>query len=56
MPGATGRFCDSSRLREVPAPPTRTSDRWIAALVLEHGLALYSRDAYFSALPQLSLV
>jgi len=27
----------------------------IAAIVLEHDLALYSRDAYFQVLPQLNL-
>jgi len=35
--------------------PMPTNDLWIAALVLEHGLTLYSRDAHFQGLPQLSL-
>lgn len=36
--------------------PIPTNDLWIAAIVLEHDLALYSRDAHFQALPQLNLV
>jgi tRNA(fMet)-specific endonuclease VapC len=36
--------------------PIPTNDLWIAAIVLEHELALYSRDAHFGALPQLNLV
>ena len=36
--------------------PIPTNDLWIAALVLEHGLALYTRDAHFEHLPQLNLV
>ncbi len=34
--------------------PIPTNDLWIAALVVEHGLALYSRDQHFSHLPQLN--
>lgn len=33
--------------------PIPTNDIWIAALVLEHSLTLYHRDAHFEALPQL---
>jgi tRNA(fMet)-specific endonuclease VapC len=36
--------------------PIPTNDMWIAALVLEHSLALYARDAHFDALPQLTRV
>jgi predicted nucleic acid-binding protein len=36
--------------------PVPTSGLWIAAIVLEHDLALYSRDAHFAALPQLNVV
>lgn len=36
--------------------PIPTSDLWIAALVVEHDLALYSRDAHFDALPQLNRI
>lgn len=33
--------------------PIPTNDIWIAALVQQHNLLLYSRDAHFDALPQL---
>ena len=33
--------------------PIPTNDIWIAALVLQHGLALCDRDRHFDALPQL---
>jgi predicted nucleic acid-binding protein len=29
---------------------------WIAALTLQHSLALFARDAHFDALPQLARV
>lgn len=34
--------------------PIPTNDLWIAALVLQHSLALVARDAHFDALPQLT--
>lgn len=34
--------------------PIPTNDMWIAALVLEHSLVLFARDAHFDALPQLA--
>ncbi len=34
--------------------PIPTNDMWIAALSIQHNLMLYSRDAHFSHLPQLS--
>ena len=34
--------------------PIPTHDLWIAALVIEHGLALFSRDAHFDHLPQIN--
>ena len=33
--------------------PIPSNDLWIAALVLEHRLVLYSRDSHFDRLPQL---
>ena len=36
--------------------PIPTNDMWIAALVLQHSLALCARDAHFNALPQLPRV
>jgi tRNA(fMet)-specific endonuclease VapC len=54
---STTRFYASvyAQLR-AQATPIPTSDMWIAALVLEHGLALCTRDAHFKHLPQLELV
>ena len=36
--------------------PIPVNDLWIAALVMEHGLYLYSRDSHFDHLPQLPRV
>ena len=36
--------------------PIPTNDLWIAAVVTEHDLALYSRDEHVQALPQLNLI
>jgi len=33
--------------------PVPTNDMWIAALVLQHGVVLYARDAHFDHLPQI---
>jgi predicted nucleic acid-binding protein len=33
--------------------PIPANDVWIAALVLQHGLTLYARDAHFDRLPQI---
>ena len=33
--------------------PIPTNDMWVAALVLQHSLVLFARDAHFDALPQL---
>ncbi len=41
------------RLQGTPIP---TNDIWIAALVVQHDLPLYSRDAHFDNLPQLPRV
>ena len=34
--------------------PIPTNDMWIAAIVQQHNLMLYSRDAHFDHLPQLA--
>lgn len=39
-------------LRNIPKEVDRT---WIAALVVEHDLRLFSRDSHFRHLPQLQL-
>lgn len=34
--------------------PIPTNDLWIAAVALEHGLVLYTRDAHFAGVPGLA--
>ena len=36
--------------------PIPTNDMWIAALVLQHSLVLFTRDMHFDALPQVARV
>lgn len=36
--------------------PIPTNDMWIAALVLQHSLLLFARDAHFDVLPQITRV
>jgi tRNA(fMet)-specific endonuclease VapC len=36
--------------------PIPTNDMWIAALVLQHDLSLYSRDGHFVHLPQIPVL
>lgn len=36
--------------------PIPTNDLWIAAMVLQHDLVLFTKDAHFSKLPQLAKV
>lgn len=45
------RFLRQLRDQGTPIP---TNDIWIAALVRQHDLLLYSRDSHFDALPQLA--
>jgi len=36
--------------------PIPANDLWIAALVVQHGLTLYARDAHFKHLPQIAVI
>ena len=36
--------------------PIPTNDLWIAALAVQHGLLLFTRDAHFNHLPQLPVI
>lgn len=36
--------------------PIPTNDLWIASIVVQHELSLYSRDSHFEALPQIPRV
>jgi tRNA(fMet)-specific endonuclease VapC len=38
------------RIQDSPIP---TNDMWIAALILQHNLALHARDKHFDSLPQI---
>jgi len=40
----------------VAGTPIPTNDLWIAALVIQHGLTLFTRDKHFDAIPQLAQV
>lgn len=43
---------DDRQLR-MQGTPIPTNDMWIAALVLQHSLALFARDTHFDALAQM---
>lgn len=50
---AYARLYRQLRLQGTPIP---INDLWIAALVVEHNLALCSRDRHFDHLPQIEIV
>ena len=61
-PGVTVLFADdqtthhyASVFRQLrkQGTPIPTNDMWLAALVLQHNLALHARDEHFDRLPQL---
>lgn len=52
--GTTRAYADLYRQLRTQGTPIPTNDLWIAALVIEHGTVLYSRDEHFRHLPQLS--
>jgi tRNA(fMet)-specific endonuclease VapC len=45
--------CLQLRRQGTPIP---TNDMWIAAMVIQHGLVLYARDAHFNHLPQIARI
>ena len=47
------RLFQQLRKRGTPIP---TNDLWIAALVVQHDLTLFARDAHFDHLPQLARI
>lgn len=49
-------YVDLFRQLRTQGTPIPTHDVWIAALVVEHGLTLFSRDAHFDRLPQLNRI
>lgn len=51
--GTTVHYAQLFRQLRTQGTPIPTNDLWIAALVSQHGLTLYSRDRHFGSLPQL---
>ncbi len=49
----TRRYAELFRMLRTAGTPIPTNDIWIAALVVQHDLPLYTRDRHFDALPQL---
>lgn len=54
--GTTRAYAALYRQLRQQGTPIPTNDLWIASLVVERGLALYSRDRHFKHLPQISLL
>ncbi len=53
-PPVSHRYAQIHRALRVHGKPIPTNDLWIAALALEHGLALFTRDAHFEHVPGLA--
>jgi len=49
----THHYASTHRQLRKQGTPIPTNDMWIAALVLQHSLALCARDAHFDALAQI---
>ncbi len=49
----TRHYANLYRQLRTAGTPIPTNDLWIAALVVQHELTLYSRDTHFNALPQI---
>ena len=52
----TRHYANLFRQLRAAGTPIPVNDLWIAALVVQHDLVLYSRDAHFDLLPQLPRV
>ncbi|MBN1686884.1 MAG: type II toxin-antitoxin system VapC family toxin [Spirochaetales bacterium] len=49
----TRHYANLYRQLKAAGTPIPTNDLWIAAIVVEHDLTLFSRDSHFEALPQI---
>jgi len=49
----TRHYANLYRQLRTAGTPIPTNDLWIAAIVVQHELSLYSRDSHFEALPQI---
>jgi len=54
--GTTRQYATLYQQLKAQGTPVPTNDIWIAALTLQHGVTLYSRDAHFDHIPQLPRV
>lgn len=52
----THHYARLFRQLRVQGTPIPTNDLWIGALVVQHGLHLFARDAHFDHLPQIPRV
>lgn len=52
--GTTRAYASLYRQLRAQGTPIPTNDLWIAALVVDSGVALYTRDRHFEHLPQLA--
>ena len=52
----THHYANLYRQLKATGTPIPTNDLWIAAVVVQHDLTLYTRDAHFSALPQIPTI
>jgi tRNA(fMet)-specific endonuclease VapC len=50
------RYAEIHRGLRARGTPIPTNDLWIAAMALEHGLVLYTRDAHFTKVPGLACI
>jgi tRNA(fMet)-specific endonuclease VapC len=53
-PPVSHRYAELHRALRSRGTPIPTNDLWIAAIALEHGLVLYTRDAHFTKVPGLA--
>ena len=52
----THHYANLYRQLRTAGSPIPTNDLWIAAIVVQHELTLFSRDAHFGALPQIPTI
>ncbi len=52
----THHYANVYRQLRKQGTPIPTNDMWIAALVLQHSLVLFARDAHFDALAQITRI
>jgi predicted nucleic acid-binding protein len=55
-PAVSHRFAEVHRELRKRGRPIPTNDLWIAAVAIEHGFVLHTRDAHFRNIPQLACI